>query len=81
MFKFFIVNFIVYNYGTEIYSILSLHNCSGFLKDQIKFNLAVSLQLLTFLLFAESIFFFSGILNSNNKFAAAGAPIILVVLI
>ena len=52
----------------------------GFLEDQIKFNLAVELTRITFpfLLFVSLSSFFSGILNSNNKFAAAaGAPIIL----
>ena len=49
----------------------------GFLEDQIKFNLAVELTRITFpfLLFVSLSSFFSGILNSNNKFAAAaGAP-------
>ena len=52
----------------------------GFLDDQIKFNLAVELTRITFpfLLFVSLSSFFSGILNSNNKFAAAAAaPIIL----
>ena len=48
--------------------------------DQIKFNLAVELTRITFpfLLFVSLASFFAGILNSNNKFAAAAAaPIIL----
>ena len=52
----------------------------GFLEDQIKFNLAVQLTRITFpfLLFVSLSSFFAGILNSNNKFAAAAAaPIIL----
>ena len=52
----------------------------GFSEDQIKFNLAVELTRITFpfLLFVSLSSFFAGILNSNNKFAAAaGAPIIL----
>jgi putative peptidoglycan lipid II flippase len=52
----------------------------GFLEDQIKFNLAVELTRITFpfLLFVSLSSFFAGILNSNNKFAAAAAaPIIL----
>ena len=52
----------------------------GFLEDKIKFNLAVELTRITFpfLLFVSLSSFFSGILNSNNKFAAAAAaPIIL----
>ena len=52
----------------------------GFLEDQIKFNLAVELTRITFpfLLFVSLASFFAGILNSNNKFAAAAAaPIIL----
>ena len=56
----------------------------GFLGDQIKFNLAVELTRITFpfLLFVSLSSFFSGILNSNNKFAAAAAaPIILNVVL
>ncbi len=56
----------------------------GFFEDQIKFNLAVELTRITFpfLLFVSLSSFFSGILNSNNKFAAAaGAPIILNVVL
>ncbi len=56
----------------------------GFLEDQIKFNLAVELTRITFpfLLFVSLSSFFAGILNSNNKFAAAaGAPIILNVVL
>jgi len=52
----------------------------GFFKDMEKFNLAVELTRITlpFLLFVSLSSFFSGILNSNNKFAAAAAaPIIL----
>ena len=56
----------------------------GFLENQIKFNLAVELTRITFpfLLFVSLSSFFSGILNSNNKFAAAAAaPIILNVVL
>ena len=56
----------------------------GFLEDQIKFNLAVELTRITFpfLLFVSLSSFFSGILNSNDKFAAAAAaPIILNVVL
>ena len=56
----------------------------GFLEDQIKFNLAVELTRITFpfLLFVSLSSFFAGILNSNNKFAAAAAaPIILNVFL
>ena len=52
----------------------------GFADDNIKFNLAVEFTRITFpfLLFVSLSSFFSGILNSNNKFAAAAAaPIIL----
>ena len=56
----------------------------GYLEDQIKFNLAVELTRITFpfLLFVSLSSFFAGILNSNNKFAAAAAaPIILNVVL
>ena len=56
----------------------------GFLEDQIKFNLAVEFTRITFpfLLFVSLSSFFSGILNSNNKFAAAAAaPIFLNVVL
>ena len=56
----------------------------GFLADNIKFNLAVEFTRITFpfLLFVSLSSFFSGILNSNNKFAAAAAaPIILNVIL
>ncbi len=52
----------------------------GFIENDIKFNLAVELTRITFpfLLFVSLSSFFSGILNSNNKYAAAAAaPIIL----
>jgi len=52
----------------------------GFEGDYIKMNLAVSLTRITFpfLLFVSLASFFSAILNSHNKFAAASAaPIIL----
>jgi putative peptidoglycan lipid II flippase len=52
----------------------------GFYEDKEKFNLAVELTRITFpfLFFVSLSSFFSGILNSNNKFAAAAAaPIIL----
>jgi len=56
----------------------------GFLEDQIKFDLAVEMTRITFpfLLFVSLSSFFAGILNSNNKFAAAAAaPIILNVIL
>ena len=56
----------------------------GFLDDNIKFNLAVEFTRITFpfLLFVSLSSFFSGILNSNNKFAAAAAaPIFLNVIL
>ena len=56
----------------------------GFVEDQTKFNLAVELTRITFpfLLFVSLSSFFAGVLNSNNKFAAAaGAPIILNVIL
>ena len=56
----------------------------GFITDDIKFNLAVEFTRITFpfLLFVSLSSFFSGILNSNNKFAAAAAaPIILNVVL
>ena len=52
----------------------------GFYENTEKFNLAVSFTRITFpfLLFVSLSSFFSGILNANNKFAAAAAtPIIL----
>ena len=55
----------------------------GFADDSIKFNLAVEFTRITFpfLFFVSLSSFFSGILNSNNKFAAAAAaPIILNVI-
>ena len=56
----------------------------GFLENELKFDLAVELTRITFpfLLFVSLSSFFSGILNSNNKFAAAAAaPIILNVIL
>ena len=56
----------------------------GFIENEIKFNLAVELTRITFpfLLFVSLSSFFSSILNSNNKFAvAAGAPIILNIVL
>ncbi len=55
----------------------------GFFDNSEKFNIAVELTRITFpfLLFVSLSSFFSGILNSNNKFAAAAAaPIILNIL-
>ena len=52
----------------------------GFYENVEKFNLAVELTRITFpfLLFVSLSSFFSGILNTNNKFAAAAAaPIVL----
>ena len=56
----------------------------GFISDDIKFNLAVEFTRITFpfLFFVTLSSFFSGILNSNNKFAAAAAaPIILNIIL
>ncbi len=56
----------------------------GFIDDDIKFNLAVEFTRITFpfLLFVSLSSFFSGVLNSNNKFAAAAAaPIILNIVL
>jgi putative peptidoglycan lipid II flippase len=56
----------------------------GFIENNIKFNLAVELTRITFpfLFFISLSSFFSGILNSNNKFAAAAAaPIILNIIL
>ena len=56
----------------------------GFTESSQKFNLAVEFTRITFpfLLFVSLSSFFSGILNSNNKFAAAAAaPIILNVIL
>ena len=56
----------------------------GFLTDPLKFDLAVNLTRLTFpfLFFVSLSSFFSGILNSKNKFAAAAAaPIILNIIL
>ena len=56
----------------------------GFIDDQIKFSLTVELTRITFpfLLFVSLSSFFAGILNSNNKFAAAAAaPIILNIVL
>ena len=56
----------------------------GFLENSAKFNLAVEFTRITFpfLLFVSISSFFSGILNSNNRFAAAAAaPIILNIVL
>ena len=56
----------------------------GFLEDNEKFLLAVEFTRITFpfLFFVSISSFFSGILNSNNKFAAAAAaPIILNIIL
>jgi len=56
----------------------------GFLENSQKFNLAVEFTRITFpfLLFVSVSSFFSGILNSNNRFAAAAAaPIILNIVL
>ena len=56
----------------------------GFIEDQLKFNLTVELTRITFpfLLFVSLSSFFAGILNSNNKFAAAAAaPVILNIVL
>ncbi len=56
----------------------------GFIDDNVKFNLTVEFTRITFpfLLFVSLSSFFSGILNSNNKFGvAAAAPIILNIVL
>ena len=56
----------------------------GFIENDEKLNLAIELTRITFpfLLFVSLSSFFSGILNSNNKFAAAAAaPIVLNVIL
>ena len=56
----------------------------GFIENDVKFNLAIELTRITFpfLFFISLSSFFSGILNSNNKFAAAAAaPIILNIIL
>ena len=56
----------------------------GFVENSQKFNLAVEFTRITFpfLLFVSISSFFSGVLNSNNKFAAAAAaPIILNIVL
>ena len=56
----------------------------GFFDNTEKFNLAIELTRITFpfLLFVSLSSFFSGILNTNNKFAAAAAaPIILNIIL
>ena len=56
----------------------------GFFENSQKFNLTVELTRITFpfLFFVSLSSFFSGILNSNNRFAAAAAaPIILNVIL
>jgi putative peptidoglycan lipid II flippase len=56
----------------------------GFIENSEKFNLAVEFTRITFpfLFFVSLSSFFSGILNSNNKFAAAAAaPIILNIVL
>ena len=52
-------------------------------EDNIKFDLAVDLTRITFpfLFFCKFFFFFAGILNSENKFAAAAAAPIFLNLI
>ena len=55
----------------------------GFIENNLKFELAIELTRITFpfLLLVSLSSFFSGILNSHNKFAvAAAAPIILNLL-
>ncbi len=55
----------------------------GFIEDKTKFNLAVDLTRVTFpfLAFVSLSSFFAGILNSENKFAAAAAAPIFLNLI
>ena len=55
----------------------------GFVEDNAKFNIAVDLTRITFpfLAFVSLSSFFAGILNSENKFAAAAAAPILLNLI
>ena len=70
---------------TEIFTpVLVYLIAPGFLTDPLKFDLAVNLTRLTFpfLFFVSLSSFFSGILNSKNKFAAAAAaPIILNIIL
>jgi len=56
----------------------------GFVENDLKYNLAIEFSRITFpfLLFVSISSFFSGILNANNKFAAAAAaPIILNIIL
>ena len=56
----------------------------GFVENDLKYNLAIEFSRITFpfLLFVSISSFFSGILNANNKFAAAAAaPIILNIVL
>ena len=55
----------------------------GFFEDSEKFSVAVEFTRITFpfLLFVSLASFFSGILNTNNKFAAAAAPIFLNIIL
>ena len=69
----------------EIFTPYLIHIIApGFTEDKTKFDLAVELTRITFpfLLFVSLSSFFAGVLNSNNKFAAAAAaPIILNVVL
>ena len=69
----------------EIFTPFLVHLIApGFADNNIKFDLAVEFTRITFpfLLFVSLSSFFSGILNSNNKFAAAAAaPIILNIVL
>ena len=70
---------------TEIFTPFLIYLIApGFIENKIKFDLAVELTRITFpfLLFVSLSSFFAGILNSNNKFAAAAAaPIILNIVL
>ena len=69
----------------EIFTPYLIHIIApGFTENKTKFDLAVELTRITFpfLLFVSLSSFFAGVLNSNNKFAAAAAaPIILNVVL
>ena len=69
----------------EIFTPYFIHIIApGFTENKTKFDLAVELTRITFpfLIFVSLSSFFAGVLNSNNKFAAAAAaPIILNVVL
>ena len=67
----------------EIFTPYLIYIIAPGFRRSTKFNLAVELTRITFpfLLFVSLSSFFAGILNSNNKSAAAAAPIILNVVL